>query len=554
MADGMPRFQVDEWLDDLAVDPQGHALMVKAFVEQYHLWQGDGFAGEPFKLLPFQHAIINRIYGPRTDDGNRLVREAAIWIPRGNAKTTLAAALANCHLYGPEAEAGGQVILAAADKPNAGIAYQTFYQLALEHEWPKDVLNLKSGRMEADYKPNNSTLRTIGSESYNKHGLSATFFLGDELHVWPETYARQLYNAIKNSMAKRPNTTPLIVTISVVPHGTGGFAVDRWNESLAVARGEKEQPTFAPIIFAADPDCDWRDERVWFDVNPALEHGLLSLEALQIKVRDAEHFPADQVDFKQHHLNIPPEGVAEPWIELDLYDAAKPRAPLEDLLGERCYLGIDLSRKGDLTAVVAVFPDGNGGYDVLAKFFLPADNIAKKAEEDRASYQQWADAGDLVLTEGNVVDLTVVEQYIYGLGADYDVRTVHIDFWGALSTIRALQEADFEVVEFRQGMKSYAVPTEELKHAILTKQFRHGGNPVLRMCFANAVPVKDENDNERLTKKKSRGRIDGAQASAMAIAAALADDAPDYDEDPPVHLLGWHGCRKQGVGLEHARR
>jgi phage terminase large subunit-like protein len=55
----------------------------------------------------------------------------------------------------------------------------------------------------------------------------------------------------------------------------------------------------------------------------------------------------------------------------------------------------------------------------------------------------------------------------------------------------------------------------ELKRAILTGHFRHGGNPILRMCFGNVVADKDAAENEKFTKERARGRIDGSVASAM---------------------------------------
>lgn len=70
--------------------------------------------------------------------------------------------------------------------------------------------------------------------------------------------------------------------------------------------------------------------------------------------------------------------------------------PVDDLTGRACWLGIDLSSVEDLTAVVAIFPDGDGDgrrYDVLAMFLLPEDNIVTKAEKDQADYLRWADQG-----------------------------------------------------------------------------------------------------------------------------------------------------------------
>ena len=42
------------------------------------------------------------------------------------------------------------------------------------------------------------------------------------------------------------------------------------------------------------------------------------------------------------------------------------------------------------------------------------------------------------------------------------------------------------------------------------------------MCFGNVVATRDDAENEKFTKEKSRGRIDGAVAAAMAIGRAMA--------------------------------
>ncbi len=101
-----------------------------------------------------------------------------------------------------------------------------------------------------------------------------------------------------------------------------------------------------------------------------------------------------------------------------------------------------------------------------------------------------------------------------------------VDPYRSTDPTNLLHEAGFEVVQVGQGFLKMADPLEELKRAILNGQFRHGGNPLLRMCFGNAVAIKDGHDNEKLVKKRSTGRIDGACASANAT-ARIMQAAPD---------------------------
>ncbi|CAO3447745.1 hypothetical protein [Azospirillum argentinense] len=151
--------------------------------------------------------------------------------------------------------------------------------------------------------------------------------------------------------------------------------------------------------------------------------------------------------------------------------------------------------------------------------------------QDRPDYLRWRDAGFLTITEGNRIDYDAVIAHAVGLAERFDLQDVAIDRWNSTAVTTALQWEDIAVATFGQGFASMAAPARELKRAILGGEFRHGGNPVLRMCFAKVVPEKDAAENEKFTKEKARGRIDGAVAAAMAVGRILAgDDGPSVYE------------------------
>ncbi|MEM6847698.1 MAG: terminase TerL endonuclease subunit [Pseudomonadota bacterium] len=176
---------------------------------------------------------------------------------------------------------------------------------------------------------------------------------------------------------------------------------------------------------------------------------------------------------------------------------------------------------------------------MLAQFFLPLENLARKAERDRADYLRWAEEGVLTLTDGNVVDHTAIVDHVVTLGQRYSVQEVAIDRWNSTAVNTALQDEGFTVAQFGQGFASMAAPVKELKRAILCGHFRHGANPLLRMCFANVVADTDPAENEKFTKERARGRIDGAVAAAMAVGRILADeDGPSpYERGRPDGFL-----------------
>ena len=77
----------------------------------------------------------------------------------------------------------------------------------------------------------------------------------------------------------------------------------------------------------------------------------------------------------------------------------------------------------------------------------------------------------------------------------------------------------------RQGWVTMAPAIKELERAIVGRRFRHGGHPVLRWNFENIAVQTDKAGNKSFHKGKSKDRIDGAQAAAMAVARAAAGES-----------------------------
>ncbi len=71
---------------------------------------------------------------------------------------------------------------------------------------------------------------------------------------------------------------------------------------------------------------------------------------------------------------------------------------------------------------------------------------------------------------------------------------------------------------------------DALEAELLNARVAHGGHPVLAMCAANAIVVRDAAGNRKLDKSKATGRIDGLQAMAQAfgVAAMAAESQEIY--------------------------
>lgn len=177
------------------------------------------------------------------------------------------------------------------------------------------------------------------------------------------------------------------------------------------------------IVFeGSEPEDDWTDEAVWHAVNPGLAHGYPDLAAFRDKAAKAAHSPFERDSFQQFNLNRWLDQSTSPFVEMHVFDEGAHAVDLEDLEARQspCWLGVDLSKNEDLTVVVACWRDGDG-YQVHPWFFCPADQLRARGERHGVDYVEWARAGFIIPTPGNIVDLRAVEEHIRELCATFGV-------------------------------------------------------------------------------------------------------------------------------------
>lgn len=498
---------------------------------------------QSFQLDPWVERIVRQIYGPRHPNGNRIVKQAVILVPRGNRKTTLTGALTLLHAKGPERRPGGQLVSVAADMKQAKLVFKEVagmidsdYAFAPNVGNSAKAIDQARGAKIRGYQskivfPGGIEYEAIASDAGTAQGKTPSLIIADEIHAWLKRDPRELWGAMRAGAAKVANSLTVVTTTAGA--GQENLAFDVIDYARKVARGEIDDPATLPILYEAPRDADWRDEDLWHAVNPGLTYGYPDLEGLRQQAREAEHKPAERAVFKRYHLNIWQDHHEDGFCDMQVYDLGAAPVDLDKLEGKPCWLGVDLSSTSDLTVIIACWRDGAGGYIVYPWFFCPANNLHKRATSDGVPYTVWSEHGLITPTPGDVVDYSFVEERIYDLCERFDVREVAIDPWNARQTFNNLMAAGVPAVEFRQGMVSMAPAVKELERAILAGKFQHGGHKILRWNFDNIAVEMDAAGNKKFNKSKAKDKIDGAVASAMAIARAAAneDGRSVYDTD-----------------------
>jgi phage terminase large subunit-like protein len=504
-----------EWIYDGSEipDPLGHGDRAVRFLRSLKHPK----SGTAFQLDPWQERIVRRIYGPRHEDGRRIVKTVVLLLPRGCRKTSLSAALALLHTIGPEKVSGGECIVAASDRKQARIAYDEAKGLVQAHKKIAPHVRTLDYRNRLTYPKAGSFIEAISADAGTQHGRTPVFVLADELHAHKK---RDLWDVLRSGLVKTSGS--LLIVATTAGRGQENIAWDIVDDARKVARGEVVDPSILPVLFEAQRDDDWTDEALWYRVNPGLRHGYPDIDGLRQLAFEGTRRIGDREAFRQLNLNIWLDHSSDPFVEMAVYDEGAGLVDLDELeaTSEPCWLGVDLSSNSDLTCVVAAWRDGEDGYQVHPWFFCPEDRLRERADRDQVPYPAWAEDGHIIPTPGNVVDFRAVEDHIKELCARFYVQEIAFDPHLGRVMMANLLDEGLPVVEFRQGWVTMAPAVKELERAIVGRRLRHGGHPVLRWNFENIEVHTDTAGNRMLHKGKSRDRIDGAVAAAMAVGRA----------------------------------
>lgn len=518
---------------DYYFDEEMAARAVEFFPRFLRLTIGE-WAGKPFHLAPHQAHHIAQIFGwRRKSDGTRRYRRVRWWEPRKNGKTELAAGVAHLLTIG-DGEPGAQVLSHATDGAQAALS---FNRGAAMVQFSEELSRIYEVTQQGLFCPAlMSVWRPLSGVPRGKHGLNAHGLIGDEAHEWRDP---RLHTFLLQSMGARRQ--PLDFIISTAGE-RAGYGWELWNTSCKIRDGIIDDPETYVVIYAAEPDDDWTDPKVWHKANPNLGP-VLKLAYLEDQCRQAMENPRLENDFKRYHLNLWVEQAVR-WLPMDHWrqcSAAPTNADAwrdleRTLAGRPCFGGLDLAQTRDVTALVWWFPpaDGDRGH-VLCRFFVPQDNIAIRSRRDRVPYEQWVKDGMLTATPGNVTDYDYVKEQVFADAAAFHVKGLAYDPWGAPQLASQLLDEGLPIVQFRQGMFSMGAPTKELERLVMGHSFDHGNHPVLTWMASNAAVQQDSAGNIKPAKDKSTEKIDGIVAMIMGIGlsmgAAETDTSTEFGSD-----------------------
>lgn len=463
------------------VRPSPGGARVEAFGRQ-HIRQSKGrWRGKPMSFYPEQSGLTHELF--RTEMGRRVYTEALIGLPRKNGKSTWAAMIA-LYLLVADGEPAPEVYGAAGSRDQAKLVFQEASRMVraspVLSEWCKVYRN------EIVVPSLDGVYRAVSAEGGLQMGTNPSAVVADELHVWKGDAGRELYYALSTGMIAREN--PLFVGITTAGYELDSIAYEIYERGMG---GDEANLLFWWI--GADPDDDPDDPATWLRANPAP----WITEAI---LRREQHRRPPSV-FARLHLNRWTTS-AELWLPSNAWRRLADPA-MQIRAGERVWLGVDIGFKRDASAIVEVArrdgegPGGRPRYIARAYIFPPAVD-PETGVLDLGPVK--AKLRELISTR-SVVELRYDRTLFGESAADLSeiVRTVEVP-WSSNQRIVEGSEALYELI------------VEDL--------LRHDGSTEFRQ-HVEAGAIRETESGFRITKQKSKRRIDALAALLMAVTGAI---------------------------------
>ena len=508
--------------------------------------------GHRFRLLPWQVFVIGCIYGWMGDDGFRRFRRAYIETAKGSGKSPLIAGMALMGLIA-DGQARPEVFLLARD----------LHQSRIVFDFAKDMVEaspLLRKKVKVYGGANASRLlRTDGKGflarmAHKKAGAGASGFntslvVLDEMH---EVDDIAQFDLLVAGFKQRPEPLALVITNS--GRDLSGPCYMEHLKACDVASGEVILDSYFSYVCSMDTDDDpWENEKCWPKTNPGLPQ-LPGNRYIRNMCEEARGSPTERARVSRL-LFCQWSGAATPFLTQEQWEAVQvdELSPIEERVGKRLSLGVDLSLLRDLTAVALVW-DMESHLEAEVVSFVPGSDLVDKEVADGLPYREWIEEGHIEHCNGYKVRISDVARCVLDAHETFGVDAVGYDVYRITELMDACEDGGMAINRNRPGSDVYwiqhgqspgqwlrpddhgkkglnmSISIDHFEDAVIDKKIRVKRNPVLTQAIMRGRIYHDGKGNRAWTKLNSRARDDPAVSLCMGIGTAITKPTGDMTD------------------------
>ncbi|MBR8316052.1 terminase large subunit [Burkholderia dolosa] len=472
---------------------------------------------QSIKLEPWQAFILTTVFGwLHVDSGLRRFRRAYEEVARKNAKSTKSSGIA-LYLFAADGEPGAEVYSAATTRDQAKIVFDDARAMALREPDMCAALGVEILQHQL-LTDDGSKFLPLSAEGSTLDGLNVHGGVIDELHAHK---TRAVFDVIDSGTGARDQS--LLWLITTAGSDLTGICYEQRTHVTKILEGVFVDETFFGIIFTLDDGDDWSDPSVWIKANPNLGVSVF-VDDMEMACRKAQSMPSAVNNFLTKRLNVWVNADSA-WMDMRAWERCADRdMRLDDFVGERCWIGMDLAEKTDFAALVLVF-ERAGTFYVFPRFYL---NEYAVENGSNSQYSGWERAGHIIVNEGNATDFDLIADDIRRFCGMFDVQEIPFD--PAMSRYFATQlvKEGLPLIEIRQAPIFFTQPIIQTENLVLEGKLKFDGNPAMTWMVSNVVVTTSRyNGLKHPTKERPENKIDGPVAMFLALGRAMMGDESD---------------------------
>lgn len=539
----------DEFVKEFDRNPKSYPDTVKLMVKRYKRWKKrkdifwdndkandmlyftetflkhakGKWAGQPLILESWQKFFFANIYGWQKYNGDnkavRVIRTAYLQVPKKNGKTIMGGSPVIYGMYG-EGVKGADIYISAntfEQCQNAAIPIGLTIENSPDlrpgtriYKGKEDtVRSIKYTFVEEGIKFAN-TLKILTKDNAGNEGKNPYINYFDEVHAQMD---REQYDNLRSAQIAQEEPLNLITSTAGKQSGSLGAQIYAYAKEVLI--NDDDDSWFA-MIYEPNKKYDWEDRKVWEMVNPNIGVSV-SMEFLENAFKEAKNNSFNRAEFLSKHLDVF-VNYAETYFELDQLEKVLVN-DLGELEGLTCVVGVDLSRRTDLTCVDVNFPtydeEGNPIIKFKQMYFIPEFGIEEKEQQRNVPYRELAEKGYVTLCPGKTVSEDMVDEYVQWVFETFDLRQINYDPALAEKLVEKWEMLGLECVEVPQYPTVMNEPFDDFEVLLLQERV-FTDNPLFVFCASNAKIVTNINNLKAPSKRKSPEHIDGFVAFLIA--------------------------------------
>lgn len=483
--------------------------------------------GKQLKLELFQCFILGNLYGWRLDsDGSRRFTRTLLSFARKNGKTFLIACIGVVELLMETEPARNRQVLFTANGAK---------QSHLAFDMMTDQLNSirgKSKYMRQRVKINKQRVTDLNSNSFavplateNKpsiDGYNPSLAVMDEFH---ESKSTNILNSLKSGQVINPNS--LLAIISTAGYNLNSPFKQECDYAADILTGKHQADRYFVVMYGLDDKEEVYNPDMWIKANPLMSNDKIRKTMLEKIKSDLDIAVAQGKvnDVLVKNMNLFTQSREDNYISADDWEKAKIKVVQNDLKNRDVYIGIDLSKTNDLTAVSWLVPIGDSKFYCGSHSFVGTKyGLDSKIKRDGIDYVSMEQAGECSITrlDSGIIDYDSLVDYVQRLIGKYNfnVKAIAYDPYNAQTIITKFEKLNYPLFEVRQGTKTLNIPTRNFRDLLFDGKIKHDGNKILAYAVNNAI-IRVDNNGWQLDKAKNTNKIDPIAALINAYVAGM---------------------------------